>query len=59
MDPLQSVLDGSCTDCSGPNPADCAVATCDPNYYTFVGGVGCTGDVSLVDPNICISFCLR
>jgi hypothetical protein len=43
MDAIAGVTDGSCTDCDGPNPADCAAATCDTDYHSFVDGVGCAG----------------
>jgi len=42
MDGVDGVEDGSCTDCDGANPADCAAATCDMGYHTFVAGVGCS-----------------
>jgi hypothetical protein len=43
MNEIVGVTDDSCTDCDGPNVADCAVALCDTDYHTFVDGVGCSG----------------
>ena len=43
MDSIVGVIDGSCTDCDGATAADCAAATCETGYHTFVDGVGCSG----------------
>jgi hypothetical protein len=44
MDGIGSVLAGSCTDCDGPNAADCTAATCETGYNTFADGFGCAND---------------
>ena len=43
MDAVTGVVGGSCTDCDGFETSDCAAATCDTGYHTFVDGVGCSG----------------
>jgi hypothetical protein len=43
MDGVTGVVDGSCTDCDGSASSNCAAATCETGYHTFVGGVGCSG----------------
>ena len=49
---VPSVIDGSCTSCTGDQPADCAEATCAAGYSGYHRGVCCNnfqGVTSVVD----------
>jgi hypothetical protein len=43
MTGVASVLDNSCTACSGTTAADCSSATCATGYATYDGAGSCTG----------------
>ena len=55
MDSVAGVVDGSCTDCDGPDATDCAVADCETNYHSFASGIGCFGELSVLC--VCV-FCV-
>ena len=59
MNGIGGIQDGSCTDCDGTSSENCAVASCDTGYHTFVDGVGCAGAALLSTP-LCttVLFCL-